>query len=260
MERSGCRASSSLSMADSPSSGWAECAALPRATTSTRNAPLEASAMRLPVGSPLTRKREPRGFWLATAAPSESRSSPATNSSPAGTPSSCKRSTAATWAAMMPLASHEPRPKIRVASSPRGDERRHAVGVRGKYDGGRGSFRPVGKEIEAPGRDRHALDGQAGGGEVSCEERRHRALIAGGAFDIDQLTGKGDRVHGGENTRREGFKVSGFQSFALQKLPHVSPTAGRDVGHQCMKHMLRTYETATILIGGALLGGLLTRE
>jgi hypothetical protein len=80
------------------------------ARSSTRSAPLVARARRLSVGSPLMRKREPRGLRLATLAPAESRSSPTTNSRPTLTPASRSRSAAATCAAMMPLASHVPRP------------------------------------------------------------------------------------------------------------------------------------------------------
>ena len=75
-------ASSSFSMADSPSSGYAECAIFPLATNSTRSVPFDASASLFSVGSPLMRNFAPRGCWLATCAPWLSRSSPTRNSSP----------------------------------------------------------------------------------------------------------------------------------------------------------------------------------
>ena len=57
--RSSRSASISLSIADSPSSGYAECAILPRAVSSTRSVPFDASASRFSVGSPLIRYLDP---------------------------------------------------------------------------------------------------------------------------------------------------------------------------------------------------------
>jgi hypothetical protein len=59
----------------------------------------------------------------------------------------------------------------------------------------------MGKEVEAMALDRHALDRQARGGQVISEEFNHRTFVAGSAFDVDQLPGQGDGIHGGENTR-----------------------------------------------------------
>jgi hypothetical protein len=73
------------------------------------------------VGSPLIRKRAPRGLTAATFAPALLRSSPTTNSSPRFvTPESSSLSAAAIIAAIMPFASHEPRPQINSASSSEG--------------------------------------------------------------------------------------------------------------------------------------------
>ena len=103
-------ASTNLCVALSPSSGYAECAITPCALIPARSAPFDASAMRLSVGSPLIRKRLPLGDRLPMRAPAESRSSPTTNNNPTATPASRSRSAAASWATMIPLASHDPRP------------------------------------------------------------------------------------------------------------------------------------------------------
>jgi len=104
-------ASSSLSIADSPCSGVEECAARPRALSRNLRTPRVARPRRLSVGSPLIRNRDPQARSLATMAPSLPRSSPTTNSIPTRrSPDARSRSAAATCAARIPLASHEPRP------------------------------------------------------------------------------------------------------------------------------------------------------
>ena len=112
-----CSASTNLSIADSPSSGYAECAIFPCATSSTCSAPLLANASLFSVGSPLIRKRAPIGCWLAVFAPMESRSSPTRNSKPTKMPPPRNFSAARIWAAIIPFASHAPRPYIRPSSS-----------------------------------------------------------------------------------------------------------------------------------------------
>ena len=110
MARSRVSATISLSIADSPSSGYAECAIRPDAVSSIRNVPLEATARRFSVGSPLIRNRAPMGCSLAVLAPWLSRSSPTTNKSPTRIPAARSRSAAAICTAIIPLASHDPRP------------------------------------------------------------------------------------------------------------------------------------------------------
>src|SRR5580704_10983583 len=73
--------------------------------------PLAARTSLLSVGSPLMRKREPRGSRAAASAPALLRSSPTTKSKPKlRTPAASNFSAAAIMLAMMPLASAEPTP------------------------------------------------------------------------------------------------------------------------------------------------------
>ncbi len=104
-----------------------------------------------------------------------------------------------------------------------GNEGRHTVGVRRENNGGRGIFRPMGKEVEAMALDRHTLDREVHGGQVMFEEVNDRSLVAGSAFDVDQLPGQGDEIHGGENTR-SGNDCGGTVGCAWQsrKLAYVS--------------------------------------
>ena len=111
IDRMWMSASISLSIADSPSCGAAECAARPIAVRRSLNTPRVARASWLSVGSPLIRNAEPGASAFATAAPSLPRSSPTTNSRPTRrSPDARSRSAAATCVARMPFASHDPRP------------------------------------------------------------------------------------------------------------------------------------------------------
>ncbi len=118
MARSATSASSSSSIADTPSSGNEEWAARPAAWSFNLRIPRVAAPRRLSVGSPLTRNRAPVAAVFASFAPSLPRSSPTTNTRPTRvSPSRVRRSSAATCAARMPLASHAPRPYSRSPST-----------------------------------------------------------------------------------------------------------------------------------------------
>ena len=91
---------------------------------------------------------EPGGKRLASSAPSLPRSSPTTNSRPIRrSPAARNCSAAATCAARIPLASHAPRPKSASSPDIAGKERRDAIEVRRKDDGGIVEAR---EDIETP--------------------------------------------------------------------------------------------------------------
>src|SRR6202050_5618562 len=83
--------------------------------------PFDASTSLFSVASPFTKYFDPQGARAATEAPALLRSSPTTKSTAKFlTPSPSSFSAAATIAAMIPLASHAPRPQTNSASSREG--------------------------------------------------------------------------------------------------------------------------------------------
>ena len=107
-------------MAEWPSSGYAEWALFPSATSRSRSEPFVPVASLFSVGSPLMSQRQSRarGCRFAARAPLPFCSSSTTKSRPSSrTPPARSRSAAAICAAMIPLASQAPRPCRNSASS-----------------------------------------------------------------------------------------------------------------------------------------------
>src|SRR6202041_1209770 len=128
--------------------------------------PFEASTSLFSVGSPFTKYFDPQGACAATDAPALLRSSPTTKSTAKFlTPSPSSFSAASTIAAMIPFASHAPRPQH---IEPAG------------FD-----FHPLGAPIGARGELR----------EMVVEIRRDRALVFGDCRDIHQRSSQLVRIH-----------------------------------------------------------------
>ena len=187
-----------FAIAESPRSGYAECAATPSKCTVHVSAPLDARANFDSVGSPTITYLDPRPANppFALFAPIESVSSPTTNrNAKSRTPSDRSRSPAAIIAAITPLVSHAPRPKRKSSAS---NASNHG-GTVSMCELSTTRGRPPAEAKTLKRESVTACLRQSYPSRVSSSKRNIAAgaFLPGGRRNVDQFSRKGDRIHHG---------------------------------------------------------------
>ena len=101
---------------------------------------------------------------------------------------------------MIPLASQEPRPYTRAASSDDGMNGGTVSMWVEKTTVGPRLLRGHREHIAARAFDRHLLRLEAAPEQFGVKEIAHRAFVAGDGLDVYELTGEGDDIHARQDT------------------------------------------------------------